>query len=174
MFGRGWKRSCFKILCIFYKIKSAAPIFYSEMIKSVKKLKGTACNYALNYNSTKSCESYALLVKPYEIRPKIESNYVGVGWREVYKMLHQDAENSELRVLTYKIPFDTWPCNQRFNNLEKIKSFVWKTHWDAGPSIRRVLCVAVALWRCEDVAEWSLAWYEIKYLCFWHERHQAR
>ena len=57
------------------------PIFYSEMIKCVKELKGAACNY-------------------------------------------KGTQNSELRALNYKILFDALPCNQRFNNREKIKCFL--------------------------------------------------
>ena len=93
----------------------------SECVNEMKRLN---CNYALNYDQTKTCESYDLFVKQYEIRPKIESKYVSLDWREIYKKIHKHTENTELRALDYKTLFDALPCNQRFNNRIKQKCYL--------------------------------------------------
>ena len=104
--------------------KKERPLFYEKMIECVCELKRLDCSYALHYNQTKTCESYALFVKQYEIRPKIESKYVCLDWREIYNNIHNTTVHSELRALNYKILFDALPCNQRFNNRIKQNCFL--------------------------------------------------
>ena len=91
------------------------PKFYNEIIKSVVRVKKLDDNMWINITNLNSKITYSMLVRKYLVKPKIESLYKEVEWREVYNNIH-GIENTDVRELNYKILYNALSCNQSYTN----------------------------------------------------------
>lgn len=99
------------------------PKYYQEMNKYIKNFKLIEKDFHQKIN-TMTCKSiYCMILNQNSERPKIEAKYIFQDWDQVYTRIHETHENSEVRAFLYKLLHEALPCNQRFNNREKISCY---------------------------------------------------
>jgi len=80
------------------------PAFYAEMLKVVKNFRKNQPDYLKNLKKFNSKNTYVILRKPFEKKPKCEENIgLNIAWGEVYKKINDPKIHSELRSSNYKI-----------------------------------------------------------------------
>ena len=94
------------------------PEYYVEMIRCVNRMKEFDRAYHQKFETLTSKATYKIMVEKYFIKPKIEASVKLddihiIEWKSIYSRI-SSIENSDVRVLNYKILYDALPCNQRF------------------------------------------------------------
>jgi hypothetical protein len=94
------------------------PEFYVEMIRCVNRMKEIDRVFHQKINTLTTKVTYKIMVDKYFIKPKIEASIKLeeipiIDWKSIYTRICS-IDNSDVRVLNYKIIYDALPCNQRF------------------------------------------------------------
>ena len=103
-------------------LEKERPDIYVEIIKAADRVHEIYSDKKKTLK-IKSSEIYKSLLGKYEKEPKIQTLNPGIDWKEVFKMNQFACRDSTIRSFNYKFLYDAIPCNQRFNNREKVKCY---------------------------------------------------
>ena len=98
------------------------PDIYAEIIKAANRVNETFPDKKKALKLESKAIYQSLLVK-YEKAPKLQTLNPSLDWKEVFKLNQFVCRDSNIRSFNYKFLYDAIPCNQRFNNREKIKCY---------------------------------------------------
>lgn len=100
------------------------PKYYLKMKNIVSTYISENETFQDEINKINRKKIYDNLVEKYAQKPKIESYYIYNEWINLYTRIHKINANSNVRAFLYKLLYQVLPCNQRFNNRNKIACFL--------------------------------------------------